>query len=75
MLVLYISELLVIAFACKEKSFAIAIIFFFLFFSTTNLDERQFLLLVKFSQFVKLAESGLIQIHWRNITGEMFIPI
>ena len=39
MLVLYISELLVIAFARKEKSFAIAIIFFFLFFSTTNLDE------------------------------------
>ena len=33
-------HVMLIAFACNAKSFAIAIIFFFLFFSTANLDRQ-----------------------------------
>ena len=42
--------------------------------STTNIDDWP-KLLVKFSTFVKLDECGLVHIHWRNVTWEMFSSI
>ena len=55
------------AFACNAKSFAIAINFFFFFFSTVNLDGRTKVVSLEFLTFVKLDECGLIRAHWKAL--------